>query len=486
MRKIIDLKKYDKIIGWGTGDYYLKIAHRINVKLDFLVDKDKAKQGIKIDGIDVFNPQTIKLYDDKKILIIVFSMYYEEIISELKSIGNCDYIAGKELLEIKSVDIEINNINTQKGMALTICRNNFMEELGGTSKFIREQMIILNNHDIDSINIYWKKVKLYRKEQMLIFILFNGQRCGAYTLDDFIKKFKYNIDTIIINNLINLDFNMLDSILDRIKYNNIIYYIHDFSCICSNIKMIYNNEFFCDSINENWKLCNSCIENEKRKLIYNYHKKLFNRENIVLICPSENTKKYIEKAFPLAKSRIDIIPHFKFKTSNRNKNDKNNKKKLRIAYVGYKHKQKGWDVFKELVNKFKDDYEFYCLGKTDEHIDGVKEYSVSFIEDGKFAMINKLKKYDIDIGLLWSTCPETYSYTYYECYAANVFVITNKLSGNINDQVLKNNNGISCESEEELFELLENESSIRKYVNNNSLYIYDIINNEEFIKYILH
>lgn len=247
--------------------------------------------------------------------------------------------------------------------------------------------------------------------------------------------------------------------------------------------MIYNNHFFCDSITQKWKLCDSCIENEKRKIIYNYHKKLFMRDNIMLICPSENTKKYIEKAFPLVKDKIFVIPHLKFQIAN--KNNKTNNKKLRIAYVGYKHKEKGWDTFKELVNNFKDKYEFYCLGKTDEHIEGVKEQSVSFIKDGKFAMLDKLKELNIDIGLLWSTCPETYSYTYYECYAANVFVITNKLSGNINDQVVKNKNGISFDSKEELIKMLKNEENVRENISENTQYIYNIMTNDKFLEYIV-
>lgn len=38
---------------------------------------------------------------------------------------------------------------------------------------------------------------------------------------------------------------------------------------------------------------------------------------------------------------------------------------------------------------------------------------------------------EIDCVILWSNCPETYSYVYFECFAANTFILANSLSGNI-------------------------------------------------------
>ena len=44
-------------------------------------------------------------------------------------------------------------------------------------------------------------------------------------------------------------------------------------------------------------------------------------------------------------------------------------------------------------------------------------------------MLNALRQNNVDVAILWSLCKETYSYTYFECYAANVFVVTDENSG---------------------------------------------------------
>ena len=81
------------------------------------------------------------------------------------------------------------------------------------------------------------------------------------------------------------------------------------------------------------------------------------------------------------------------------------------------------------------------------------------------AMLNALRQNNVDVAILWSLCKETYSYTYFECYAANVFVVTDENSGNIAFQVLKNGNGKVVGSATELLNLFDNDitNNVSKY-----------------------
>ena len=96
-------------------------------------------------------------------------------------------------------------------------------------------------------------------------------------------------------------------------------------------------------------------------------------------------------------------------------------------------------------------------------------------------MVVELMKNSIDISFLWSIWPETYSYTYYESFAAGSFVITNNLSGNIADQVRNNKNGIVLEDYSELIDLLSNEDYLSYLVENNKYRIDNIEKNNEFL-----
>ena len=107
-------------------------------------------------------------------------------------------------------------------------------------------------------------------------------------------------------------------------------------------------------------------------------------------------------------------------------------------------------------------------------IPGVNNIPVSFLDEGPDAMVKALRECQIDIAFLWSIWPETYSFTLYEAFAANCFVVTNSMSGNIAEQIRNNSRGIvfNDEAEMRLFfnNLLRVKEAIRRNLRENSTY----------------
>lgn len=121
------------------------------------------------------------------------------------------------------------------------------------------------------------------------------------------------------------------------------------------------------------------------------------------------------------------------------KGNLNNKSSvLNVAFIGSREDYKGWKVFLELYNKEKDKptFKWFYFGVDDVGVSNIKCVYVDNRQD-PMAMLNALRQNNVDVAILWSLCKETYSYTYFECYAANVFVVTDENSGNIAFQVLK-------------------------------------------------
>ena len=79
-------------------------------------------------------------------------------------------------------------------------------------------------------------------------------------------------------------------------------------------------------------------------------------------------------------------------------------------------------------------------------------------------MLKALRENKIQVAILWSICPETFSFTYYECFAAGVFVITNQNSGNIEAMVRENKNGIVLRDEMELRRFLSNAKLLKEKI----------------------
>lgn len=478
---------YDSVIGWGTGRYYTQcygeLRDKLGVDITYLIDNNPERWGNKFEGKEVYPPEILKKENPDKTLIIIFSMFYKEIKEQISKYGNFDVVEGEELFQIKE-SLEngerhiLNEYEKRQDIIITISRNNYLHNLGGTSKFIREQKLVLDKHNYINLHIYWREYKIEGFNGLMLSVVKNGKSIGLYKLEDFFGEVK-NIRAIIVHNLTYLDLEVFEEICKLVKHKtNILYYLHDFSSVCENIKLMYNDDCYCAAYEENWGICSTCKYRERRKEIFEFHKRLIINYDIKFIAPSESTKTIFCKSYNILSDRVRVIPHLTYKLI---ENNKIKKDKLRIAYVGSQSKFKGWEIFKKIFELFKDKYEFYCLGSGAEIIPGIKYCDVSFIKDGENAMVVELMKNSIDISFLWSICPETYSYTYYESFAAGSFVITNNLSGNIADQVRNNKNGIVLEDYSELIDLLSNEDYLSYLVENNKYRIDNIEKNNEFL-----
>ncbi|WP_018931027.1 hypothetical protein [Gracilibacillus lacisalsi] len=458
---------YSKIIGWGTGGYYKKFVGKLSSSISYLIDSDPTKQGLSIGGKKVCSPNTLKNEDKNAVLIVVYSISFEEIYQTIHDkLGDFDIISGSDLLRLENIfsnvhdNLEDTDFNSNKTI-ISISRNNFLHFTGGTSKFITEQMEYFSGNNYNHIHLTWNRINVKKFRGIYIQVVKNGVELGMYKLNELLDKLQ-KVKCIVVHNLIGMELDIFTSIKKKLRNPPVFYYLHDFSCVCRNIKLMYNDNYFCESYRNNWNMCLSCKYKTGRNKNYSFHSELFRDNNMYLIAPSNNTKQIITSAFNFDDDKISIIPHQKYNFIEKNRNVKN--KKLRIAYVGSKHKHKGWGTFKEICKAFNNSYDFYCLGNSDEIIEGVKYVEVSYLENGELAMTKKLKEFNIDIALLWSECPETYSYTYYESSAAGCLILTNTKSGNIHDQVMINNNGISLERKQDLYNLLTNKDELLYWV----------------------
>ena len=111
-------------------------------------------------------------------------------------------------------------------------------------------------------------------------------------------------------------------------------------------------------------------------------------------------------------------------------------------------------------------YDLYHIGSNDHYSYNVKSVPYSFANGGIMSAVNALEKNGIDIVILWSIVPESYSYTLFESVAAGIPVITNTMSGNIYETVRLNGEsiGVICNDDKKLFEFLSNIDEVKKVI----------------------
>lgn len=290
-------------------------------------------------------------------------------------------------------------------------------------------------------------------------MIINGVEEGVFSTEEIKNNVvSFNIKEIYIQHFQRL---RLEEFIELINYFKcpLKFFLHDYYSICTHYCLLDDNGEYCGecqpSENKCVGRCQDANDNIKR---YNRIRKFFEEYNNVLevISPSYKASEIFSKSFPIMRN-IVIVPHqigigvnSQFPGCD----------KFRIAYVGYQGEHKGYNIWRKLVSNLRNNkIEFYHLGKASEFLSNVKYVSVDYRKSNR-DMVSLLKRNNINIAFLWSIWPETYSYTYYECYAANVFIITNKHSGNIADQVLKNRNGVVLDTYDDLVNLFNNSDEL--------------------------
>lgn len=360
---------------------------------------------------------------------------------------------------------------------ITFSYGNYMCGIGGTDKYLKAEQKMLNSNHISMLHIFPVPVrKLGVGKERLPFwgMLVDGKTIGdsinyTWQVIEIIEKLISNkrLRAVQIHNFRWINICELREITVHLQ-TQYYFFIHDYLTICPYLyeHMEETNSFCNLSVDENIR-CAGCIFNsqERRQNVKEIHQFLLQQSDLNVISPSEIAGRIWSKHFPELESKIKIVPH-QICEGQYIDNRTEIRGNIKIAFAGYPSATKGWTDWMnatELADSKKLGYSFYHFGIAGEDCRHIKNIPVS-IKDNKSSMIDELRKHEIDAVVLWSICPETYSYTFYEAFSANCFIITNEDSGNIAEQVKKHKNGLVLKRNE-LAELFLNERELREEIN---------------------
>ena len=269
---------------------------------------------------------------------------------------------------------------------------------------------------------------------------------------------------IQIHHLLNYSLLCVEDFLRRIPVN-VRLFLHDFYTVCPQYNLLRNNKDYCGAAPPSQQKCEGCVRwtpthIDGIRMVLNAVK-----ERLTVVAPSESARQIWVNTFSKYESKVSVVPHGVpvggVLTASVVKREMD---PIRIAYVGAPKAHKGWDVFVRWVEDLSPahlNYEFYHFGRCASTPRGVVHVPVSFLRDGPDAMTEAIRFANIDVALLWSTWPETYSYTLQESLLAGAMVITNPNSGNIADTVRREAVGLVFLEYDELLRYSQDMERVR-------------------------
>lgn len=322
--------------------------------------------------------------------------------------------------------------------------SNYLNSTGGTERVILQEVEDLVSAKISSIFIY-PKIHItgtHTKKPKIYGIILNGYEVGEIKQNSLNSFFtKISIKEVRAHHLLNWPLSQFLVILQQIAARKITIsvYAHDFYFHCPKV-----NSFCRGGI----KKCNESYYQFVVKHWRRTYSDVFRLATSIKV-PSEFLKNEIDGAYS---EKIEIfspyIPSLAISS------------KRKLAYLGYASPIKGYEMWVQLANNalINRKYELVHVGQRVAPIKHIPSIEYSFHTDKSFVASKLLRDMNIDLVLLWSQVPESFSFTFHEATQANAFVITSSKSGNIAYEISKNPKlGISLPSNYQLVQYLLNE-----------------------------
>ena len=352
-----------------------------------------------------------------------------------------------------------------KNYIFALSFKNYLKAKSGMPKVILAHQNIFNDRGISYVYLYVAK-KSILKDHMLLFCYFglivDGVDYGVFSVSEILdmlrawNKLGYQLLEEHIHSLLYVDLNK-------------VFFLHDYHLCCSSYHLLNKDGVHCGAARLGEESCRKC-ESYRHSVKFEDRLSLFLKHyshRIRFVAPSESTKQIFNSFHPEYVSRTTVIPHQKFEgIYEGNRNGFENSRTIRVGYLGAPNAMKGWEIWKRIValyGKCKD-YKFYVFNNQNFGEQYMEHVSVEFSADNQNPMVEALRKHEIDVAIFWSQASETYSYTCMEAYAANVYLLTNSISGNIQDFVKKNHNGCVFRNVEELLSFFENPQKVREVI----------------------
>ncbi|MVO98221.1 sulfotransferase [Paenibacillus lutrae] len=377
-----------------------------------------------------------------------------------------------------------------KQYALVFSHTNYLESMGGTEKYIYEQASYLSQNNVGTIQIFpgQSYSLLHTKEDTFYGVVVNDQFRGFYSVREimeWLSRIHKYLAEIYTHHLLNWQIRDYTALLQNVEKSGVLpqtFFMHDFFALCSSYHMMYQPKIrqsiveakerrsciadVASAAGTGAAICQNCTHGivlaEWREAL----KPVLHQSDRIVV-PSDFVKVTVAAVYPDITNKIRVRGHLIFDRQTIIYKPRPENRKIRLAFLGYKMENKGWLLWERL---YKDEalgrlYEFHHIGSQEKYADQVTVHSYSFLREGKMGAPDLLISQDIDLVLLWSIVPESYSYTLQESIAAGVPVLTSPLSGNIAATIDAHPElGMILNGEDELKAFLFDSEHVRNYV----------------------
>jgi len=373
---------------------------------------------------------------------------------EILDPGKVDLISAEELA------FKILSSMISDRIVISISNDDYLLTKGGIQVYISQEQRLTNQAGTNYLHFYssvGNKILLDDDAFLPLGINLNGKYVATAevnTILEVLRDINAEIVDVVIHHTMGLNLSVISLILN-LNNKKGKFWVHDYFSLCPSFNLMRNDVEYCGAPEMTSNACTICRYCNLRMKQQAEFMRFFEEHDLRVTAPSEFALNFWLGKSPYKVSSSESHPIARLNWLEplqiRLREDR-----IRVGYLGYPFKTKGWDVWLRLVNVVDDAaIEFFHFSSIEGTAGNYACVHTAVTKDSPPAMTETLRDKEIDAVLLWPLWPETFSITLHEALAAGCFIVTNPLSGNIQDYIRRNpRQGVILEDEKALHDFV--------------------------------
>ena len=363
---------------------------------------------------------------------------------------------------------------TRAGLALSFSHDRYTTVTGGIQIFIADEQGQFAGRNIQYLNISPARplLRLAHPDEinLMVNLTLDGHFIGVVTYQILIHVLKRIPPRLteqrlfLVHSLFGHAVRELIALHDAVCSKADFFWLHDYSSLCAGYALLRNDVAFCHAPPPESLVCRVCVYGEHRPSHLSMVNMLFETIPFQVIAPSQAALRVWQEHTCLPHNSAHVHPHCELVFAEEPPSLVSEPDMIRVAFIGYPRAHKGWPLWQEIVSRSwqRGVYQFTHFGtaETIHRSVNIKHRIVSTSAEHPDAMIKALADHEIDLVLILSTWPETFSYVTYEALAAGCDIVCLADSGNVADMVRLYSRGVVVNNDVELFAFFESEQAM--------------------------
>jgi hypothetical protein len=361
-----------------------------------------------------------------------------------------------------------------RGLVVSVSHDRYIDITGGVQIFIADEQALFNGDRFAYLHISPTVARLTLDGEdsapSWLQLVLDGRLIGLASTDSLDEALLALPDSVakvrlfVVHSLFGHRASRLASAARALRARQCFFWLHDYASVCEGYNLLRDDVAFCHAPPPASMACRICVYGGHRAEYRTALRGLFEAVGFHVLAPSRAALDLWLRTAELpyrsaqvhANCRLDVLPAAPPGQPGR---------PVRVAFVGYAMAHKGWPIFRDLVRQLRtlEVYSFYhfSTAETLRPMDGLTCVPMQVDRYDRFAAVAALAEHAIDLVLVLSPWPETFSYVTYEALAAGADVVTLAGSGNVADAVRGRQRGVVLRDGEALLRFFRDLHAVR-------------------------